>query len=128
MSLKKKNLFWLDQNLQKQNIYVFDHRHKLYRKNYTFVFEVEGSFSDKQSSNHYLSTNILNLHSIIKLNIMWINTIPTSIIESNRYSRLNTSIFFISSSNQIISRNWGMMTNLLEINRASIYISLISFA
>lgn len=93
-----------------------------------FVFKVEGSFSYKQTSNHYLSTNVLNLHSIIILNIMWINTIPTSIIESNRYSRLNTSIFFISSSNQIISRNWGMMTNLLEINRASIYISLISFS
>jgi hypothetical protein len=110
-----------------RNICVFDHMHKLSYYYFTFVLEVESSFAYHQPSYHHFCTDVLYFHSIIKLYEMGKDTVPSTSIEPHWYFRFNAPIFFISSSQEIISWNWRMMAYLLQIHRAAIDPPLISF-
>lgn len=49
----------------------------------TFVLEVEGSLTDKKSSDQYLRADVLYFHAVIEVNVMREDTVSTCVVQAN---------------------------------------------
>jgi hypothetical protein len=94
----------------------------------TFVFEVKLPISEHHTCNGDFGINDFNDCAIIKLNVLWKNTVASGSVEQQRDSWLNTAVNLVASSDHVIGRDWRMMADLLHVDRTSVAIALVCFS
>lgn len=93
----------------------------------TFLSEIELPISKQEPFDRHPGEVYLYFCPIVKCNNIWLITEAIDNIEAELSFRTNLAIKFVPSPYEVISSNWWMMTDLLNIHGAAVYPNLQSF-
>lgn len=86
----------MDRTSKMQRTCAFYRMRKLAKCIYTFVFKLKSPVSNKHTPNHDLCADVFDLHAVIELYVVRIQTVTAAFVKTDRDARFNRSVFLIT--------------------------------